>query len=129
MYKDVLGGTEGRQPVDSLSTVKLTAYDANALTYEVNSPNGGVVVFSEIYYPGWQATVDGQPVEIACADYILRAIKVGPGKHTVDFKFDPKSLHVTETVANVSLVVLMLVFLGLAGCAIVRNRRREHREV
>lgn len=128
-YKDVLGGTEGRQPVDSLSTVKLTAYDANALTYEVNSPNGGVVVFSEIYYPGWQATVDGQPVEIACADYILRAIKVGPGKHTVDFKFDPKSLHVTETVANVSLVVLMLVFLGLAGCAIVRNRRREHREV
>ena len=71
-YKDVLGGTEGRQPVDSLSTVKLTAYDANALTYEVNSPNGGVVVFSEIYYPGWQATVDGQPVEIACADYILR---------------------------------------------------------
>ena len=128
-YKDVLGGTEGRQPVDSLSTVKLTAYDANALTYEVNSPNGGVVVFSEIYYPGWQATVDGQPVEIACADYILRAIKVGPGKHTVDFKFDPKSLHVTETVANVSLVILMLVFLGLAGCAIVRNRRREHREV
>ena len=47
----------------------------------------------------------------------------------MDFKFDPKSLHVTETVANVSLVVLMLVFLGLAGCAIVRNRRREHREV
>ena len=51
---------EGSQPVDSAATVRLTSYDANALVYEVNSSKGGVVVFSEIYYPGWQATVDGE---------------------------------------------------------------------
>ncbi len=127
-YKDVLEGAEGRQTADSLATVKLTAYDANALSYEINSSGGGVVVFSDIYYPGWQATVDGNPVDIACADYILRAIKVDSGKHKVEFKFDPASLHVTETVANVSLVMLMLAFLCVVGRTVVRVRRRVSRE-
>ena len=44
-YKDVLGGTEGRQPIDSLSTVKLTAYDATALTYEVVTVDGSIAKF------------------------------------------------------------------------------------
>lgn len=126
-YKGILGVAEGSQPVDSAATVRLTSYDANALVYEVNSSKGGVVVFSEIYYPGWQATVDGEPVEIACADYILRAIKVAPGKHTVAFKFDPKSLHVTETVANVSLVLLMLGMLFLLGREVWKRRKETQK--
>lgn len=123
-YKEALNGAEGNLPTDSTATVKLTHYDANALTYEVNSLRGGVVVFSEIYYPGWQATVDGEPVKIACADYILRAIQVAPGKHTVSFVFDPKSLHVTETVAISALMFLLVLFAGAVVWEIVRNRRR-----
>ena len=126
-FKEQLGGAQGAQPVDSTCSVKLTKYDANALEYEVNSPKGGVVVFSEIYYPGWQAWVDGQPVEIACADYILRAIRVDGGKHAVAFNFDPKSLHVTEALANGALVVLLLALLFVLGRE-VWNRRKQKAE-
>ena len=70
-------------PSDSSCTVKLTSYDADALKYEVNSKNGGVVVFSEIYYPGWKATIDGKDAEIGRANYVLRAMYVPAGKHSV----------------------------------------------
>lgn len=122
-FKEQLGGAEGVQPADSADYVRLTAYDANALTYEINSAKGGVAVFSEIYYPGWQATVDGKPVEIARADYVLRALRMEPGKHTVSFRFDPQSLHVTEAVADTALVVLLLAFLFLTGRETLRRRK------
>lgn len=125
-FKAALGNAEATQPKDSLSTVKLTKYDANALIYEVSSTKGGVVVFSEIYYPGWQATVDGKPVDIARADYILRAIRIEPGRHTVEFKFDPKSLHTTEAIANSALVLLMVVFLILMAREVMKRRKAEH---
>lgn len=121
-YKDVLGDACAD---DSTAKVELTAYDANALAYEVNSAKGGVVVFSEIYYPSWQAWVDGEPVEIACADYVLRAIKVAPGKHKVEFKFDPNSLHVTEGIANVAIVFLLLVLLYLLAREVIKRRKEK----
>jgi hypothetical protein len=101
---------------DTLGTIKLTAYEPNDLKYEVNSKTGGTVVFSEIYYPGWQAYIDGVEAPHGRADYILRAMNVPAGKHVVEFKFDPKSLHVTETVAFVALGVLtcvLVLFLGI----------------
>lgn len=112
-FKEQLGNAAEQQPKDSLSTVKLTHYDANALTYEINSQKGGVVVFSENYYPGWTATIDGNPVEIARANYILRAIQVPAGKHVVEFKFDPTSVHVTEGIAYGALIILLLGVLFL----------------
>ena len=66
---------------DSLSSIVLKEYQPNALKYEVDSKNGGVVVFSEIYYPGWISTIDGEEVEHGRADYILRAMNVPAGKH------------------------------------------------
>ena len=109
---------------DTLGTIKLTAYEPNDLKYEVNSKTGGTVVFSEIYYPGWQAYIDGVEAPHGRADYILRAMNVPAGKHVVEFKFDPKSLHVTETVAFVALGVLacvLVLFLFLQ----VRKARRK----
>lgn len=123
-FKEVLGELAASAP-DSSATVTLTAYDANALSYEVNSRDGGVAVFSEVYYPGWTATVDGQPVEIARADYILRAIRLAPGKHTVNFTFDPQSLHITETIAYSALTLLLLVVVGLLVQAYRRAGRKE----
>ena len=102
------------QAADSAALVTLTAYEPNQLTYDVTSARGGVVVFSEIYYPGWTATVDDQPVEVGRVDYVLRALTVSPGQHKVVLSFFPKSLDTTETVAYASLgVLLLLVLLAL----------------
>ena len=102
---------EAIQPMasDSTATIQLVAYEPNYLKYEVNSEKGGTVVFSEIYYPGWQSTVDGQPVPHGRANYILRAMNVPAGKHTVEFTFDPASLHTTETIAFIALGLLVLL--------------------
>ena len=100
------------QAVDSTCTAVMKTYDANRLTYEVNSPKGGVVVFSEIYYPGWQAFIDGREVEVGRADYILRALQVPAGKHEVVMTFDPVSLHTTETIAYIALALLLVGILA-----------------
>ncbi len=115
----------GEASRDTTAAVLLTAYEANALAYEIESEKGGVVVFSEIYYPGWKVEVDGEEVEIAQADYILRAIRVAPGKHTVAFSFDPESLHVTETVSRTMLVLLMLAALFAAGREVIKRRKKS----
>ena len=106
---------------DTLSIVSIKAYEPNQLTYEVNSGKGGIVVFSEIYYPGWTATVDGVEQELGRVDYVLRALQVTPGKHEVVLSFFPKSIDRTETVAYVAYAVLVLILLYLVWC-VVRKR-------
>ena len=106
---------------DSTATIQLVAYEPNYLKYEVDSKNGGTVVFSEIYYPGWRSSVDGQEVAHGRANYILRAMNVPAGKHVVEFSFDPVSLHVTENIAFIALGLLVLaavavVFLKVKAC-------------
>lgn len=106
-FKDALTGwSEGHK--DAESVAQLTSYEPNRLTYHVSSAKGGVVVFSEIYYPGWQATIDGAPVDIARADYILRAMHVPSGSHTIEMWFEPQSIRVTETIAYVALALLVI---------------------
>ena len=99
---------------NSTSTVTLTAYEPNELKYDVNAAKGGVLVFSEIYYPGWTATVDGEPVEVGRVNYVLRAIQLKPGQHKVMLQFFPKSVDVTETIAYIAYFVLLLVILLVA---------------
>ena len=98
---------------DTASVVTITSYEPNRLTYDVNSGKGGVLVFSEIYYPEWTATVDGQPVELGRVDYLLRAIQIQPGKHQVELSFFPKSVSTTETIAYVAIVLLILILFGI----------------
>ena len=102
---------------DTLSVVNIKSYEPNLLTYEVNSDKGGVIVFSEIYYPGWTATVDGVEQELGRVDYVLRALKVKPGKHEVVLSFFPKSIERTETIAYSAYVVLLLILLCLGWSA------------
>ena len=107
-FKDVLkGATESYK--DSLSSIRLTSYAPNRLTYETNNAQDGIAVFSEIYYPdGWHVTIDGQPAELARADYILRTMYVPAGQHTIEMRFDPTSLHVTEGIAYGALALLVI---------------------
>ena len=108
---------------DTTSTVEIKSYEPNQLTYQVNSGKGGVLVFSEIYYPGWTATIDGEPAELGRVDYILRALSVKPGKHEVVLSFFPKSVDTTETIAYTAYAILLLV---LAGAAFMAYRRKKN---
>ena len=108
-------------PSDSLASIELVSYEPNYLKYEVNSEKGGTIVFSEIYYPGWQSTIDGEEVPHGRANYIFRAMNVSAGKHVVEFKFDPDSLHVTENIAFIALgllalLALVVVFIKIKAC-------------
>ena len=106
-FKEALKGVnEGYK--DSLSTIRLTSYEPNQLVYETSSPQDGIVVFSEISYTGWTATIDGKPADIARADYILRAMNVPAGKHTIEMRFDPQSLHITEGIAYGAMALLLV---------------------
>ena len=104
-FEAVLGQTAAN---DSTASVVLNKYEPNSLTYTVNSAKGGVVVFSEVYYPGWSATIDGQPAELGRVNYILRALNVKAGKHEVVLEFHPSSISTTETIAYVALIALLL---------------------
>ncbi|MFI3261993.1 MAG: YfhO family protein [Rikenellaceae bacterium] len=98
---------------DTLSSVTLTDYKANKLTYKTNSSQKGFVVFSEIYYPkGWSATIDGTPVEIINANYILRGLVVPAGEHTIEFSFKAPGFNTMVMITYISsiLIILMLFF-------------------
>ena len=110
-FQTVLGDAK-RQ--DRTAIVTLTAYEPNHLKYDVQSEQGGIVVFSEIYYPGWTATVDGQPAELGRVDYLLRALNVKAGKHQVELMFYPKSINTTEAIAYVAFAVLIITLLAVA---------------
>ncbi len=119
-FKDVLkGATESYK--DSLSSIRLTSYTPNRLTYETNNAQDGIAVFSEIYYPdGWHVTIDGQPAELARADYILRTMHVPAGQHTIEMRFDPTSLHVTEGIAYGALALLVI---GIIVAVLIAKRK------
>lgn len=107
--KDFESELQGYQfGADSTASIKLTKYGLNDLSYESNNSQNGLAVFSDIYYPhGWEAYVDGKPVDILRADYVLRAIKVPAGKHKIEFHFRPKSFKTGNTIAMISSILLI----------------------
>lgn len=119
-FKEQLGESTTQ---DTLSVVRIKNYEPNQLSYEVESGKGGVIVFSEIYYPGWIATVDGVEQELGRVDYVLRALQVKPGKHKVVLSFFPKSITTTETIAYIALAILLLVLIILL-VQVYRTRRK-----
>ena len=118
-FESVLGKAQSN---DSTAIVKLIKYEPNNLQYTIDSKKGGVVVFAEIYYPGWTATIDGQPAELGRVNYILRALNVKAGKHTVVLDFHPTSISTTETIAYIAIVILLLAIIG-AGYMRFKNRK------
>lgn len=123
-FKDVLKGISEAHK-DSLSSIRLTSYEPNRLVYETENAGDGIAVFSEIYYPnGWQVTIDGKPAGLGRADYVLRALYIPAGKHTVEMRFDPQSLHVTEGIAYGALALLVI---GVAAVALIARKKRKNR--
>lgn len=114
------------RPVHPGDTVRLTSYAPNRLTFRSHSASGGVAVFSEVFFPwGWSATIDGQPAPISRVNYVLRAMELPAGSHTIVMEFKPKAVNATTSIANSSIIVIFLVLLAAVNHSVWAVRRRQ----
>ncbi len=110
---------------DSKGSIELTEYKPDELKYTFKSSNKELVVFSEVYYPdgtSWKAFIDGNPVEHLRANYVLRALVVPAGEHTIEFKFEPTYYKLGSTL---SLVASLLMFAGLGAFIYLRVKKGD----
>lgn len=119
--KEIAGFTPS---ADSAATIKLTEYKPNHLTYESNSSKEGLAVFSEIYYAkGWKVSIDGKEATHFRADYVLRAMRIPAGKHTIVFSFEPESYFTGEKYALMGSILVLLLIAGAVFWEVRRARR------
>lgn len=97
--------------------IVLTEKSPNLVTYNATITGGNAVgVFSEIYYDkGWVAFIDGEESDVLRANYILRALVIPAGTHTVSFKFEPNSYYLGNTITAISGAIILLIFFGTIG--------------
>lgn len=121
-YKNVLGNYAfGKDPAAS---VRLKLYGLNTISYTTQNSQPGLAVFSEIWYPaGWKAFVNGKEEPIICANYLLRALKIPAGQHTVEFKFQPASVATGNRITMISSVLILL--LCAAGIVAAFRQKRD----
>ena len=125
-FRQQLGEAKAVQPGD---TIYETSYAPNHLTYKSHSANGGLAVFSEIYFPwGWNVSVDGKPVEMGRVNYVLRALQLPAGDHEIDFKFAPAEVNKTQTWAKVAVIAIYILLLLALNYALFGNRLRKKEE-
>lgn len=111
-FADLLKGFS--PSADSGASIRLTDYKPNQVSYESNASTEQLAVFSEIYYDkGWNATIDGQPADYFRANYVLRAMRIPAGKHTIVFRFEPRAVAVGEKVALASSICLIGFVIGI----------------
>jgi hypothetical protein len=107
---------------DTMANIRLTEYKPNHLTYISETSSEQLAVFSEIYYEkGWDAYIDGKKSPYFRANYVLRAMIVPAGKHTIEFKFDPPVYRIGEKISLASSLLLVLLALGTIGFNIRKN--------
>ncbi len=101
--------------LDSTASIQLKAFKPNYLKYESRNTSDGLAVFSEIYYNhGWNAYINGNLVPHQRVDYVLRALEIPKGNHTIEFKFEPEVVETGSKVALASSVIFgILLLLGM----------------
>ena len=112
--------------VDSTASVRMLAYETKVLRYEVNNTSAEAqpVVFSEIYYPeGWICRIDGNEVDAARVNYVLRGAMVPAGTHTVEWSFEPKVWEKGTTISYAGSA-LLFALLGLAGFMVYKEEKK-----
>ena len=97
-------------PNAALITPTVEPRDPEHQSISIQTPTDGLLMLSEVYYPGWQATVDGSPVSILRADLALRAIPVRAGTHRVDLIFDPWSVKIGIAITTVTVFLVTCFF-------------------
>jgi hypothetical protein len=125
-FKQQLGEAKAVQPGD---TIYETSYAPNHLTYKSHSANGGLAVFSEVYFPwGWKVSVDGKPVEMGRVNYVLRALQLPAGDHEIDFKFDPDEVNKTQSWAKIAVVAIYILLLLALNYVLFADKFRKKEE-
>lgn len=121
-FEKVLNGVTSLQ-TDSTAKIVLTEYEPNRLVYKTSSAHDAVAVLSEIYYPEWTATIDGKPLEIGRANYILRTVYVPAGEHTIEMVFKPHSIDVTESIAWTAIALIALGVIAAVAMPFIRRKK------
>ena len=113
-FNDYLGNI---QPTGQ-GSIELLSYQPNKLVYKSSASSEQLAVFSEIWYgpdKGWEASIDGNPVDHIRANYLLRAMKIPAGDHEIEFVFNPKTYYLGRTISTISSSFILLAFLGAIG--------------
>jgi hypothetical protein len=108
-------------------SIELQSYKANKLVYSSESNEDQFAVFSDVFYRNgkdWRVTIDGEPADHLRANYVLRAMKIPAGKHTIEFSFEPKSYYTGETISLIGSIIVVLLLLG----ALVKNQMDQKSE-
>jgi len=109
-FKDAVGNYAFGK--DSTASIKLDKYGLDDISFKSNNSKDGFAVFSDIYYAnGWKAFVDGKETPIVKADYVLRAIKIPAGAHSIQFTFHPSSFYTGQKIALAGSILLLIVCL------------------
>ena len=120
-FKGILGTAKATAAGD---TIFETSYKPNELVYTSKSSKGGLAVFSEIYFPGWTATIDGKDAVIGRVNYVLRALQVPAGNHEIIFRYDPKVIKTTDTIAYIAIFATYLALIA----ALIYGRGKKNEE-
>lgn len=115
-FSEELANLKEIVPSPFVDEIFLEQCDPNYLKYSAKNAQERLAVFSEIWYPhGWKAYVDGEQQEIIRVNYLLRGLVLPAGdKHIIEFKFEPASLKVGQTIALISSILVILLILGFA---------------
>ena len=108
------------KPAASAGRVTVSSYEPERVALQVDLPAPGVLVLSDSWYPGWRATVDGQPLSVLRANLLFRAVVVPAGVHDVVFEFEPDGLRAGVAAA----LSAGLVLAGLLVTAAILARKR-----
>ncbi|HAR20677.1 MAG TPA: hypothetical protein DCR46_08440 [Cytophagales bacterium] len=108
----------------STASITLKTCTPKYLQYVSKSSSEKLAVFSEIYYPiGWTATIDGKPADLIRANYVLRAMYIPAGTHTIEMKFDMPSYHLGEKISLVCSILLFSALLGITVLEILPKKK------
>lgn len=128
-FRATLGNAVPKAPGD---TIYETSYAPNALSYKAKTGKGGIAVFSEIYFPwGWTATIDGKEAPIGRVNYVLRALRIPAGEHEINFRFDPQSVRVTNSISVASVTgiyILCALALIILILPLIKRRNSQTRQ-
>lgn len=122
-YADIIGTP---LPIAEGDTIYETSYAPNKLTYKAHTANGGIALFSEVYFPwGWKATVNGKETPIGQADYVLRALRLPAGDSEIVMAFEPESVNKANNIAMASVILIYLLAIGAISKGIWRLYRKS----